>query len=199
MSLLSHSFGALSPGMFHRDVFPPHFVYITFLLWKGNSLYARMILGLLIQKLFKGENWSCLHVCNSSIQQRYNWEGTHVIFFHISRLWQWKTSGILTEPNKYLFDGAGKGQGSYFKNSSGLKSVYQFACLELLSWTCTVTKVAWELYIWSHMLLLRYWQDQTWQSGWIPNLRFWPTNFSEMCRPLLGGLGGHAFPENFEN
>ena len=81
MSLLSHSFGTPSPGMFHRDVFLPHFVYITFLSWKGNSLYARMIPGLLIQKLFKGENWSCLHVCNSSMQQRYNWERTHVILF----------------------------------------------------------------------------------------------------------------------
>ena len=48
MSLLSHSFGIPSPGMFHWDVFLGHFLYITFLLWKGNSLHARMTI--LIQR-----------------------------------------------------------------------------------------------------------------------------------------------------
>ena len=47
------------------------------------------------------------------MQQRYNWEETHAILFIFPGFAVLlKTSRILTWPNKYLFDGAGKGQDS---------------------------------------------------------------------------------------
>ena len=70
---MSHSFGIPSPGVFHRDVALPHFVYIAFLLWKGNSSYEN-------DTRPTDSNEKIDHVC---MQQRYtcNWEGTHVILF----------------------------------------------------------------------------------------------------------------------
>ena len=62
--------------MFHRDVALPHFVYITFLLWKGNSLYEN-------DTRPTDSNEKIDHVC---MQQRYNWEGTHIVLSYFQAL-----------------------------------------------------------------------------------------------------------------
>ena len=63
------------------------------------------------------------------MQQRYNWEETHVILF-IFPGFAVKDQPDIDMAKQIPIYGAGKGQGSRTQESSGLKSVYQFACLE---------------------------------------------------------------------
>ena len=124
---MSHSFSTLSQYV----PFRVDFVYITFLLRKGNSFYAIMMLGPPIRL---NVHWNIqrrkLIISGSSKGVTVN--SCHS--FCISRV----AGHMLIWPYKYLlFDGSGSGQGSRTQMDSNshiiICLVHQFACLESLS------------------------------------------------------------------